>query len=129
MNYNFLSYALFIVIIKYRPYSVLYNILAVVWWLNRVWLLTSWTVAHQSPLFMGFPRQEYWSGLTFPSPGDLLNPGIEPMCPELSGRFFTTEPPGKPYVCYIFVAYLQPDSLYFHNSLLCSTKTWFYSSS
>ena len=45
---------------------------------------------------MGFPRQEYWSGLPFPSPGDLPNPGIESGSPTLAGRFFTTEPPGKP---------------------------------
>ena len=45
---------------------------------------------------MGFLRQEYWSGLPFPSPGDLPNPGIEPMSPALAGRFFTTEAPGKP---------------------------------
>ena len=44
---------------------------------------------------MGFPRQEYWSGLPPPSPGDLPDPGIEPMSPALVGRFFTTEPPGK----------------------------------
>ena len=44
---------------------------------------------------MGFPRQEYWSGLAFPFPGDLPDPGIEPACPALAGRFFTTEPPGK----------------------------------
>ena len=46
-----------------------------------------------------FPRQEYWSGLPFPTPGDLLNTGIEPVSPgspALAGRFFTTEPPGKP---------------------------------
>ena len=54
-----------------------------------------WTVAHQVPLYMGFPRQEYWSGLPFPSPGDLSNPGIELASPALAGRFFTTEPPGK----------------------------------
>ena len=49
---------------------------------------------------MGFSRQEHWSGLPCPLPGDLPNPGIEPMSPaspELAGRFFTTEPPGKPY--------------------------------
>ena len=43
--------------------------------------VTPWTVAHQSPLSMGFSRQEYWSGLPFPSPGDLPNPGIKPMSP------------------------------------------------
>ena len=49
---------------------------------------------------MGFSRQEYWSGLPFPSPGDLPDPGIEPMSlvsPVLAGRFLTTEPLGKPY--------------------------------
>ena len=45
---------------------------------------------------MGFPRQEYWSGVPFPSPRDLLNPGIEPASLALAGRFFTAEPPGKP---------------------------------
>ena len=45
---------------------------------------------------MGFPRQEYWSRLPFPSPGNLPNPGIKPASPALAGRFFTTEPPGKP---------------------------------
>ena len=54
------------------------------------------TVAHQAPLSMGFPKQEYWSGLTFPSPGDLPNPGIEHASPALAGEFFTAEPPGKP---------------------------------
>ena len=44
---------------------------------------------------MGFSRQEYWSGLPFPSPGDLPDPGIKPLSPALAGRFFTTEPPGK----------------------------------
>ena len=52
--------------------------------LSRVWLfVTPWTVAHQAPLSMGFSRQEYWSGLPFPSPGDLPNPGIEPGSPTL----------------------------------------------
>jgi len=47
---------------------------------------------------MGFARQKYWSGLPFPSPGDLPNPGMEPTSPELTGRFFTSEPPEKPWV-------------------------------
>ena len=57
------------------------------------------TIACQAPLFMGFSRQEYWSGLPFPPPGDLPNTGIElvsPVSPSLAGRFFTTEPLGKP---------------------------------
>ena len=53
---------------------------------------TPWTVARQAPLSMGFSRQEYWSELPFPSPWDLPDPWIEPMSPELAGRFFTTEP-------------------------------------
>ena len=52
--------------------------------LSRVRLfVTSWTVAYQAPLSMGFSRQEYWSGLPFPSPGALPNPGIKPQSPEL----------------------------------------------
>ena len=47
------------------------------------------------PLSMGFPRQEYWSGLSFPSPGDLTDPRIEPTFPALASGFFTTEPPRK----------------------------------
>ena len=58
--------------------------------------MTPWKVAHQAPLSMGFSRQEYWSGLPFPSPGDRPNPETEPMSPALTGRFFATEPPGKP---------------------------------
>ena len=57
-----------------------------------------WTAACQAPLSMGFPRQEYWSGLPFPSPGDLPYPGIEPLSPALAGEIFTTEPPGQPIV-------------------------------
>ena len=59
---------------------------------------TPWTVACQAPLCMGFPRQEYWSGLPFPSPRDLPDPGIKPASPALSGSFFTTELPGKPKI-------------------------------
>ena len=62
--------------------------------LSRVWLFaTPWTVVLQSPLSLGLSRQEYWSGLACPSPGDLPNPGIKPMSlasPALAGRFFTT---------------------------------------
>ena len=53
---------------------------------------TPWSVAHQAPLSMGFPRQEYWSGLPFPSLEDLPDPGLEPVSSELAGGFFTTEP-------------------------------------
>ena len=62
--------------------------------------VTPWTVACQAPLFMGLPRPEYWSGLPFPSPGDLPSPGIEPAFPALADGFFTTEPPGKPCIIH-----------------------------
>ena len=61
--------------------------------------VTPWTAACQAPLSMEFSKQEYWSGLPFPPPGDLPNPGIKPVSlasAALAGRFFTTEPPGKP---------------------------------
>ena len=54
-----------------------------------------WTAAHQVPQSMGFSRQEYWSGLPFPSPGDLPDPGIEPRSPALKADALTSEPPGK----------------------------------
>ena len=53
-----------------------------------------WTVTCQAPLFMGFARQEYWSGVPFLSPGDLPDPGIKPGSPALAGSFSTTEPAG-----------------------------------
>ena len=60
--------------------------------------VTPWTIACWAPLCMEFSRQEYWSGLPFPTPGDLPNPETEPVSPASAGQFFTTEPPGKP--CY-----------------------------
>ena len=60
---------------------------------------TPWTAAHQAPLSMGFPRQEYWSGLPFPSPGDLLDLRIEPaslVSPALQAGSLPLAPPGKP---------------------------------
>ena len=72
---------------------------------------TSWTLAHQAPLFMGLSQQEYWSGLPFPPPGNLPNPGTEPVSlksPALVGGFFTTnfipEAQGDVHVCVILVA-------------------------
>ena len=61
---------------------------------------TPWTVAHQGPLSMEFSRQDYWSGLPFPTPGHLPDPGIKPTSlesPALADGFFTTVPPGKPF--------------------------------
>ena len=59
--------------------------------------VTPWTVAHQAPLSMGFPRQDYWSGQPFLSPGDLPDPGIEPTSPGLQADSLPSEPPGKHY--------------------------------
>ena len=65
--------------------------------LSRVRLFaTPWTVAYQAPPSMGFSRQECWSGLPFPSPGDPPEPGIEPWSPELQADALPSEPPGKP---------------------------------
>ena len=72
--------------------------------LNHIWLFaTSWTKAHQTPLSMGFSRQEYWSWLPVPSPGDLPNPGIKPKSPALVDGLFTTELPGKPTYMYVYI--------------------------
>ena len=61
--------------------------------------MTLWNEAKrekcQAPLTMGFPQQEYWSGLPFPTPWNLPDPGIEPVSPALAGRFLNTEPPGN----------------------------------
>ena len=56
---------------------------------------TPWTVAHQAPLSLGFPRQADWSGLPRPPPGDLPGPGVDPEPSALAGGSFTAEPPGK----------------------------------
>ena len=70
--------------------------------LSRVWLfVTLWTVAHQAPPSMGFSRQEYWSGLPFPSPGDLSDPGIKPRSPALQAGALTSEPPGLVHHIYL----------------------------
>ena len=68
--------------------------------------VTPLTVAFQGPLSMGFPRQEYWSGLLLPPLGDLPNPGIKSASPALAGGFLTAEPPGKSPVlndCYYYL--------------------------
>ena len=57
---------------------------------------TPWTAASQAPPSMGFSRQEYWSALPFPSPGNLPNPGIEPRSPALQADALPSKPPGKP---------------------------------
>ena len=77
-------------------------------------LCNPWTVAHQTPLSMGFSRQEYWSGLPFSSPGDLSDPGTEPASfasPSLAGRFFTTEPPANVRYIRYYTSILQNHGL------------------
>ena len=71
--------------------------------LSRVRLFaTPWTVAYQAPPSMGFSRQECWSGLPFPSPGDLPNPGIKPRSPALQADTLPSEPLGKPTYIQIY---------------------------
>ena len=88
---SFLIFFLYFFLIDELSYSMLFFSCKVV----SDSFTTPWTVAHQAPLSMGFPRQEFSSGLPFPAPGDLPNPGIEPKCPALAGRFFTTQPPSN----------------------------------
>ena len=77
-------------------------------------LATPLSVAHQAPLSMEFSRQEYWSGLPFPSPGDLPNLGIKLTYPSLAGEFFTPEPPGKTYfMCMCLKYFIGKQSFYF----------------
>ena len=103
-------------VLTFQP--VPYNSLAQILWFPSVCVLscvqlfaTPWTVAGQATLSMDFSRQEYWSGVPFSAPGDLPHPGIEPMpptSPALAGKFFTTEPPGKP------CSHIQLFSLWIH---------------
>ena len=76
---------------------------------------TPGTVALQAPLSMGFSRQEYRSGLPFPTPRDLSNPGTEPTSPALGGRFLTTESPEKPNFESLAIC---PLKLYIHHSCI-----------
>ena len=68
-----------------------------------VYGINPWTAAYQAPLSMGFSRQEYWSGLPFPSPGDLPDPRIEPGSPALQADSLLSEPPRKLYMVYCLI--------------------------
>ena len=68
---------------------------------------TPGTAARQAPLSTGFPRQEHWSGLPFPPPGDVPDPGIEPASPVQAGRFLTTEPLGKLFASTTFISLMS----------------------
>ena len=82
-------------------------------WVDSDPFVIPWTVACQVPLSVGFPRQEYWSELPFPSPGNLPDSGIKPASPALVGRFFTTEPSGKPLMLLCVAPYSRISWLIF----------------
>ena len=85
--------------------------------LSHVWLFTTpWTGALEAPLSMEFSRQECWSGLPFPTPGDLPDPGVKSASPALVGGFFTTVPPGKLY--FYLLIFGCTGSLLLHAGLL-----------
>ena len=88
--------------------------------LSRVLLsATPWTVAYQASPSLGFSRQEYWSGLPFPSPGDLPDPGIKPGSPALEADALTSEPP---YTIFVFLfLFLTYFTLY--DRFICITTT------
>ena len=67
--------------------------------------MSQWTAAHWALQSMGFSRQEHWSGLPFPPPGNLPDPGIKSTSPALAGGFFTTVPPGKPKCKVVMLAF------------------------
>ena len=99
--------------------------------LSRVQLFaTPLTVAHQAPLSMGFSRQEYWSGLPFPIPGDLPETGIEPGSPALLSDSLPSEPPGKPFIpsesesCSVVSHFLQPMDCIVHGILQARILEW-----
>ena len=81
-------------------------------------IVTPWTVTHQAPLPMEFPRQEYWNGYSFSSPGDLPNPGIKPGSLALQANSLQSEPPGKPN--------LIRERLKDHNTVKLSCVKYFY---
>ena len=96
--------------------------------LSRIRLfVTPWTVTYQAPPFMGFSRQEYWSGLPFPSPGDLPDTGIEPWSPILQADALTSEPPGKSLTeghlnCFQFGTVLNMSDINIYVEVLCRNK-------
>ena len=99
----FLQVSLFLISENWEIFDlVIKYYIHILQWKVKVKLLSSvrlfvtlWTVAHQAPLSMEFSRQEYWSGLPFPSPGDLPNPGIKPRSPTLQADALTSELPGN----------------------------------
>ena len=84
--------------------------------------MTPWTVSRQAPLFMGFPRQEYWNGSPFPSPGDLPDPGIEPVSPALAGGSLPLSHLGSPKLIHSFQFSLSVVSDSFATSWTVATQ-------
>ena len=90
--------------------------------------MTPWTVAHRGPLSMGFSREEYWSGLPFPSPENLPDPEIQPVSPALAGRFFTTSATWEAHWPLVGVKHRKKgtfptDNSYLYQTLCYSTST------
>ena len=83
--------------------------------------VTPWTVTYQAPLSMGFSRQEYLSGLPFPSPGYLPDPAIEPGSPALQADTLPSEPPGKPNITH-----KMPTNMQVHTYSICFFPLEFY---
>ena len=81
---------------------------------------TPWSVAHQAPLSMEFSSQEYWSGLSFPSPRDLPDSGTEPGSPASAGGFFTTEPPGLPEFIAVCASFKWNHTVFVLCQILCT---------
>ena len=87
--------------------------------------VTPCIIACQPPLSMGFPRQEYWSSLPFPVPGDLSNPGIKLaslLCPTLADRFFTIALPRKSHVSYYYLLNHRKWKIFIHLMLFCQNN-------
>ena len=93
--------------------------------LSRVWLFaTPWTAAHQAPPSMGFSRQEHWSGLPLPSPGNLPDPGLKPRSPALQADALTSEPPGNKGVGKLPFGFIRVTSLRDPLWALCKMTVW-----
>ena len=113
---------------KLRRKNTRFKHLATLKSLSHVWLFAMpWTVAHQDSPSMGFSRQEYWSGLPVPSPGDLPDPGIETRSPTLQADALTSEPPRKPVYPFIhvfFIFFQESDALRDGNMLKLFFLIW-----
>ena len=95
---------------------------------SHIWLcVTLWILAHQAPLSIGFSRQEYWSGLSCPFPGDLPDPAIEPVTlrsPALAGRFFTTSTTWEKFISWLDDQYLPQYLIYSKHSIIAWIDKW-----